>query len=116
MSIPGWDIHLENAFLDGRAFDIGGFQAPTDTTYGPSFTQEVSHLSGNFQNTNLNNFVQNGELILDQGSGSTNPGYHVARGPYVISQDAVTLEVGDSVSFIGMGCLAGMRMMYMAIC
>ena len=107
VSIPGWDIHLENAFLDGRSFDIGGFQAPTDTTYGPSFTQEVSHLSGNFQNTNLNDFVQNGELILDQGAGSTNPGYHVARGPYVISQDAVTLEVGDSVSFDWYGLSGG---------
>ena len=107
VSIPGWDIHLENAFLDGRSFDIGGFQAPTDTTYGPNFTQEVSHLSGNFQNTNLNDFVQNGELILDQGAGSTNPGYHVARGPYVISQDAVTLEVGDSVSFDWYGLSGG---------
>ena len=25
VSIPGWDINLENAFLDGRPFDIGGF-------------------------------------------------------------------------------------------
>ena len=24
VSIPGWDIHLENAFLDGRPFQIGG--------------------------------------------------------------------------------------------
>ena len=67
VSIPGWDIHLENAFLDGRSFDIGGHQAPTDNSYPPNFTSEVNHLTGNFQNTPLNNFVQNGSLVLAQG-------------------------------------------------
>jgi flagellin-like hook-associated protein FlgL len=107
VSIPGWDIHLENAFLDGRSFDIGGHQAPTDNSYPPNFTSEVNHLTGNFQNTPLNNFVQNGSLVLAQGGGSTSPGYHVARGPYVVSQDAITLEVGDSVSFDWYGMAGG---------
>lgn len=107
VSIPGWDIHLENAFLDGRSFDIGGFQAPTDDAYPANFTQEINHLESNFQNTPLNSFVQNGELILDQGGGSSSPGYHIARGPYVVSQDAVALEVGDSVSFEWFGLSGG---------
>ena len=107
VSIPGWDIHLENAFLDGRPFDIGGFQAPTDNSYPANFTQEINHLESNFQNTNINSFVQNGELILNQGGGSKSPGYHIARGPYVASQDAVSLEVGDSVSFEWFGLAGG---------
>ncbi|MCH1515778.1 MAG: hypothetical protein L7U52_03610, partial [Alphaproteobacteria bacterium] len=107
VSIPGWDIHLENAFLDGRAFDIGGFQAPTDNDYPSLFTQEINHLETNFQNTPLNSFVQNGELVLEQGRGSSSPGYHIARGPYVVSQEAVALEVGDSVSFEWFGLSGG---------
>lgn len=107
VSIPGWDIHLENAFLDGRAFDIGGFQAPTDDKYPARFTREINHLETNFQNTNINSFVQNGELILNQGGGSSSPGYHIARGPYVVSQDSVALEVGDSVSFEWFGLAGG---------
>ena len=107
VSIPGWDINLENAFLDGRPFDIGGFQAPTDDSYPTNFTQEINHLESNFQNTNINSFVQNGELILQQGGGSQSPGYHIARGPYVVSQDAVALAVGDSVSFEWFGLSGG---------
>jgi len=107
VSIPGWDIYLENAFLDGRSFDIGGFQAPTDDSYPARFTSEINHLTGNFQNTSLASFVQNGELVLNQGGGSSSPGYHIARGPYVVSQDAVELEVGDSVSFDWYGMSGG---------
>lgn len=99
VSIPGWDIHLENAFFDGRPFEIAGHQVPLDTQHGPSFTQEINHLETSIQNVNLNSLVQNGELTLDQGGGSSTPGFHVARGPYVVSQESVSLEVGDSVSF-----------------
>ena len=113
VSIPGWDIYLENAFLDGRPFEIAGHQAPLDTSYPPSFTQEVTHLENEMRTQDINNFVQNGELVLDQknqNSGlyaSTGPGFHIARGPYVVSQAGVSLEAGDSVSFEWFGMAGG---------
>ena len=99
VSIPGWDIHLETAYLDGRTFEIAGHQVPLDTVHGANFTQEINHLENSIQNININSLVSNGELTLNQGGGSSTPGYHVARGPYIVSQEAVSLETGDSVSF-----------------
>ena len=109
VSIPGWDIYLETAFLDGTLFDIGGWQAPLDTLQPPNFTQEIAHttLENNFQNTDISTLVENNALYLRQGGGSQAPGYHVARGPYVVSQEAVALEVGDSVSFEWFGLSGG---------
>jgi flagellin-like hook-associated protein FlgL len=109
VSIPGWDIHLETAFLDGRPFDIGGWQTPLDTLLPPNFAEEITHntLEANFQNTDISTIVQDGALYLRQGGGSQSPGYHVARGPYVVSQEAVSLEVGDSVSFEWFGLSGG---------
>lgn len=107
VSIPGWDIFLRQPELDGDAYQIGGFQVPLDTNVPFRGNERQSNaLTNNLSSTNINNLVRNGALYLEQG-GYNHDSYAVARGPYVISQDAVALEVGDSVSFEWFGLSGG---------
>ena len=107
VSIPGWDIYLRQPELDGDAYMIGGFQVPLDNDMPFRGNERQSGaLLNNLAATNINNLVRNGELYLEQGSYS-HDSYAVSRGPYVISQGAIELEVGDSVSFEWYGLSGG---------
>lgn len=107
VSIPGWDIFLRQPELDGDAFMIGGFQAPFDNFMPPPGNESQSNqLLNNLSGTNINNLVRDGALYLEQG-GYNHTSFAVARGPYVVSQGAVSLEIGDSVSFEWFGLSGG---------
>ncbi|MBL6606331.1 MAG: hypothetical protein ISP40_09845 [Alphaproteobacteria bacterium] len=107
VSIPGWDIFLRQPELDGDAYQIGGFQVPLDNNVPFRGNERQSNaLINNLSSTNINNLVRNGALYLEQG-GYNHDSFAVTRGPYVISQDAVALEVGDSVSFEWFGLSGG---------
>lgn len=106
-SIPGWDIYLRQPELDGDASAIGGFQVPLDddVPLNSNESQSTSMLN-NLSNINLDTLTRNGALYLEQ-SGYNHTSYGVVRGPYVISQAAVSLEAGDSVSFEWFGIDGG---------
>ena len=107
VSIPGWDIFLRQPELDGDVFEIGGFQVPMDGSTPPNSNEaQSSDLLNNLSNINTNNLVRNGALYLEQGS-YWHDSYAVSRGPYVVSQNAVSLEVGDTVSFEWFGLNGG---------
>ena len=122
VSIPGWDITLGPIDLgpdDGPWDDvIGGHPTPTDKTPNTMQTgvdtddripanpyRRKIHLQNPKLSLALSN---NGELRLQTSSFSL-PGFgiHHHHGPYVVSQDAVDLEVGDSVSFEWFGMSGG---------
>lgn len=108
-SIPGWDIYFRQPELDGDAYQIGGFQVPLDTNVplGGNESQSGDFLNNSqITNPNLNNLVRDGALYLEQG-GYNHTSYAVVRGPYVISQAAISLETGDSVSFKWFGIDGG---------
>lgn len=107
VSIPGWDIFLRQPELDGDSYTIGGFQVPTDSSMPSGSSERQSGaLITNLASTNVNNLVRDGALYLEQG-GYNHDSLAVARGPYVVSQAAVSLEVGDSVSFEWFGLSGG---------
>ena len=108
-SIPGWDIHFEQPELDGDPYLIGGFQAPLDNDIPYRYNEsQSSDFLNNSQitNPNLNNLVRDGALYLEQG-GYRHDSFTVVRGPYVISQESVALEIGDQVSFKWFGLAGG---------
>ena len=106
-SIPGWDIYFEQPELDGDSYLIGGYQVPLDTNTPPNSNESQSNqFLNNIANPNLDLLVRNGALYLEQG-GYNHTSYGVVRGPYVISQDSVELEIGDEVSFKWFGLSGG---------
>lgn len=108
-SIPGWDIYFEQPELDGDPYTIGGFQVPTDNSVpsGGNESQAPNFLnSSRITNPDLSSLVRDGALYLEQG-GYNHTSFGVVRGPYVISQDSIELEVGDQVSFKWFGLSGG---------
>ena len=90
--LAGWTPIKGNTPLDGN-YQIGEFATPVDQTYShpqgynsSSFTarQDVS--------------IQDGSLSLKTGNGNINS-YGTIKGPAVISDDPVSLNQGDIVSF-----------------
>ena len=113
VEIPGWDIYLERVDLGPTKAGlyretIGGQPTPNDPTENPG-----SNTSGDgFGTTSTPTYVWNtsGDGLLLKTNNFNfldpdplNPGtvknYSVLHGPYVISDNAVSLEEGDSVQF-----------------
>ena len=121
VSIPGWDITLGAIDLgpdDGPWDDtIGGHPTPIDNKTPNTMQTGVDtdatgyprpHIGepNTFGNPNYLWGVSDGELRLQTSSFSL-PNYGIHHGPYVVSQAAVDLEVGDSVSFEWFGMSGG---------
>lgn len=75
---------------------IGGFTPPVDFTFGPGTTGVFDRASA--PNTYTSS-TSGQNLFMQVNSGSCGAGYCVLRGPSVISNAAVYLGTGDSVSF-----------------
>jgi flagellin-like hook-associated protein FlgL len=110
ISIPGWTIGLQQIALGpddsggaGILRTLGGFATPTDPTpYPVSPSGQVSR-GDDYAPTSAgaNAFqysLDNEQLRLFSTGLIVNPG-DVTHGPYVISDNAVTLSAGDSVTF-----------------
>jgi len=132
VSIPGWDITLGPIELgpddgpyddmiagwatpvDGKTPDVmlSGTNAPTDTRTGVSASRMKNYPNvhvGEPQVSSTPTYnwsVSNGELSLNTNNFRL-PSYGIHHGPFVVSQAAVTLEVGDSVSFEWFGEAGG---------
>lgn len=98
VSIPGWNIHLEQVSLAPNTnpsitSTIGGFSTPSDTDNPPRAIGDdiVANTSYSYQ-------IINGEVGLTVGNMSL-ASYVQIHGPYIISKAAVELESGDQVSF-----------------
>ena len=108
VSLVGWTVFLTRVYLtDGANLGstIAGFRTPSDSTYPGANPANVRDRSVATNQTFSYTMSQAG----DAGAGDTalrlstvgncNNGYCIVRGPYVISNSAVALQQGDSVSF-----------------
>ena len=98
VSIPGWDIHLEQVSLGPNTnpsitSTIGGFSTPTDSI-NPSRAIGDDIVA----NTSYSYRIVNGEIGLTVGNLSL-ASFVQIHGPYIISKGSVELEQGDQVSF-----------------
>ena len=98
ISIPGWSIGLNQVSLDGTGANnsIGGFPTPAPAPGSASDAASVTGVGGaaiNFSYTDQGN-----ELTLRTNDITTNSN-GVAHGPYIISDSAISLNTGDTVSF-----------------
>lgn len=116
VEIPGWDIYLERVDLGPTKAglyqeSIGGHATPNDPTPtpmpGPSTgdgyaTNGTPTYAWNAGASGLqlksNNFNFNGPVFTN---------YSILHGPYVISDNAVSLQAGDSVQFDWLATGAG---------
>jgi flagellin-like hook-associated protein FlgL len=96
--IPGWEIHKERAILGQTV--IAGYTSPVDTSRpAPAPAENNTSLSRatyayGFPTTGTNA----GSLWLHVDS-VTIQSYGVLHGPYIVSQDAIDIEAGDTVTF-----------------
>ena len=103
VSLSGWTAYKRRVKLGG-ASTIEGFATPTDS----AFPASTDGTSGNDQATDSNSFTVNTSYAGRTGGGysvqlATNgqcgTGYCIIRGPYIVSNNPVYLQSGDSVSF-----------------
>jgi len=109
VSVPGWTIELSQVALGpddsggagGISRTIGGFATPTDPTpYPTSPSGQVSRgddYAPTTQGTYSYGFVDGAMRLFSQGL-IVNGG-DVTHGPYIISDNSVSLSAGDSVQF-----------------
>jgi len=109
VNIPGWQIELSQVALkpdtnaDGSVNDqIGGFTTPTDPTPTPSNGSQTSAgddeapTSAGSMSYSVDGEHSHLRLLSEN---LTVTGGDVTHGPYVISDNAVTLSAGDKVTF-----------------
>ncbi len=112
VEIPGWDVYLARVDLGPIKAGlyqetIGGHATPNDPTPNPvnnTSGDEYSTVSAGTLTYSANS--TDGLMLKSTGVTFTDPGipanpknYSILHGPYVISDNAVTLAAGDSVSF-----------------
>lgn len=104
VSLSGWTGYRQRVYLNGVS-TIGGWPTPADTTFPSNNDPTANNDSSSAPNES---FTVNGGYASRSGSGysvqlsqSGNCGdpYCIIRGPYLISNDPVTLVQNDQVSF-----------------
>ena len=109
VSIPGWTIELSQIALGpddssgsgGVARAIGGFTTPTDPTPNPANAGMVS-AGDDFAPSSAGSMsyeFSDGSMRLVSSGMTSNAGGDVIHGPFIISDNSVTLSVGDKVTF-----------------
>lgn len=108
-SVSGWTVSNTRVTLDGNS-RVGGWPTPTDTT----IPTNGNGTTGPGENTALSNTgsmtsvvvaptgyaAGGGKALQMESSGmSVVQGYGIVHGPYVISNTAVAIAAGESVSF-----------------
>lgn len=105
--IPGWTSYNQRVRLRQSEGDlapdlIAGFPTPVDTRLPVSGTGETQSMAGNNFSTLLtaSNLPPDSKLgVVMSSSGLTIDSFGVAHGPYLVSNDPVQLNAGDTVSF-----------------
>lgn len=108
-SVSGWSISNTRVTLDGNS-QIGGWPTPTDTTIptnqnGSTGPGENTALAGSGSMTSVvvaptGYAAGGGKALQMESSGMTvAQGYGIVHGPYVVSNTAVAIAAGESVSF-----------------
>ena len=109
VSIPGWTIELSQIALEpddssgsgGVPRTIGGFTTPTDPTPNPVNGGQVS-AGDDFAPSGAGSMsyeFADGSMRLVSSGMTSNAGGDVIHGPYIISDNSVSLSVGDTVTF-----------------
>ena len=97
----GWAVSNSTTYLNGNTL-IGGFPTPIDATIpGNSPGDQVYAVQGNFTSNSNSTYSTSGSSsyqLASNGSNIDKP-YGILRGPYMISEEAVKLNTGDTVSF-----------------
>jgi flagellin-like hook-associated protein FlgL len=109
VSIPGWTIELsqialapdDTAGAGGVARTIGGFATPTDPTPNPVNGARISpgdDYAPSSAGSMTYEFSDGSMRLLSTGM-TSNAGGDVIHGPYIISDNSVSLIAGDKVTF-----------------
>ena len=109
VSIPGWTIELSQIALGpddssgagGVPRTIGGFTTPTDPTPNPINGGQVSPGDDYTPSSpgSMSYEFADGSMRLVSSGMTSNAGGDVIHGPYIISDNSVSLSVGDTVTF-----------------
>ena len=106
VSLSGWTGYKQRVYMNGVS-TIGGWPAPADTTFpsdnDPTANNDSSDTTGQTFTIDPAQPSRSGtgfSVELSQGGRCINPNsFCIVRGPYLISNDPVTLAVNDEVSF-----------------
>ncbi len=103
VKINGWQFFNEKVRLDGTS-SIGDWPTPVNNTFTHPNSTEATDIRGtDTYATNIAGALGNPDGGLNslkmKSLGIKTVGYGVVHGPYVISESAVQLKVGDTVSF-----------------
>ena len=97
----GWAVSYSTTYLNGNTL-IGGFPTPIDATIpGNSPGDEVQVIQENFTSNSNSRFSTSGSSSYQLSSNNSriDVPYGILRGPYMVSEEAVKLNTGDTVSF-----------------
>ena len=103
-TIPGWQTFTSQVRLNG-VDTIAGKPTPVDTVFPATVTGGVPYdsavPSSATYTANLSTETSTGSGLSTQlkSSGVSLPGYGILHGPYLVSNNSVTLKPGDSVGF-----------------
>lgn len=104
-SVNGWTVNNARVRLNGLD-QIGGWPTPVDTTKpGPSGGDAVAMSSGQFSTTVVantgagSNPLGGAKSLQLQSTGVSVTGYGIVHGPSLVSNTAVPMKSGDTVSF-----------------
>jgi len=104
-SVTGWTVNNSRVRLNGID-QLGGWPTPVDATKpGPSGGDTVAMSSGQFSTTVVSNTgagsnpAGGAKSLQMQSTGVSVTGYGIVHGPSLISNTAVAMKAGDSVSF-----------------
>lgn len=111
VSISGWDIHLDQVALNpgtsAVSHTIAGYATPFDAdqpSNSPGDDTAVTGYNGN--NIDYSYSVGSNSLTLSINDVSTSA-YGQVHGPYVVSENSLLIDYGDTISFNWQGVGAG---------
>jgi flagellin-like hook-associated protein FlgL len=103
-TIPGWQTYTQQLQLGG-VDSVAGQPTPNDIVFPATVIGAAPHdgatpSAASYSAQLANNSPDGSGLSVQlQSKGVTIPGYDILHGPYLVSDDAVALKPGDSVSF-----------------
>ena len=103
-SIPGWTAYTQQVRLGGLD-TVAGQPTPGDTVFPATVVNAAPHDGATPSNATYtaklsnNSADGNGLSVQLQSTGVTVQGFGILHGPYLVSNEAITLKPGDSVSF-----------------
>ena len=99
-NIAGWDTYAQRIKLNGGS-TVAGYPTPTDATLPPRGAGEtVSITGGTYSVQPVTGDATSGSTsLMLESKGLSVDAYGVVHGPAIVSQQAVTIEAGTTVSF-----------------